>query len=228
MSEEFDPFRELQLSPEAEPELIKAAFKALAKKYHPDRFSDPEEKAQAEKRMQRINEAQAMLASGDYRPPKPEPEESVEPPPRVVPPPPPVRRSPGVRKISMGPVLAAVVVVIFALVVPNMFSADRVNKALQLEHAGQHEEAISQLNEAIGNNPKSGEAYFHRARLWKKTGHPERAKVDISNARGLLSERQWSELESAHPWPQASPTPQPTQAEVRKSESTNGADDGLP
>jgi tetratricopeptide (TPR) repeat protein len=69
----FDPYRELGLSPEAasEPELIRAAFKALARKYHPDASPNAAEKAAAEEKMRRLNEAQRLLLSGEYRPPPP-------------------------------------------------------------------------------------------------------------------------------------------------------------
>jgi len=50
-------FETLQLSPAAEPEVIAAAYRALAKKYHPDRSSAPDAMA----RMARINGAYQAL-----------------------------------------------------------------------------------------------------------------------------------------------------------------------
>lgn len=49
----------LQVSPRAEPEVIAAAYKALARKYHPDHHPD---KAMAQERMARINEAWEVLS----------------------------------------------------------------------------------------------------------------------------------------------------------------------
>ena len=68
-------FETLQVSPVAEPEVIAAAYRALARKYHPDRSSAPD----AMTRMARINAAfQAVsggrsgrIATGDKRPDPP-------------------------------------------------------------------------------------------------------------------------------------------------------------
>lgn len=54
----------LQVSPKAEPEVIQAAFKALAKKYHPDHHPD---KALAQLKMVRINEAWEVLGDPERR-----------------------------------------------------------------------------------------------------------------------------------------------------------------
>ena len=51
-----DAYRTLYLLPEAPPELVKAAYRALAQIYHPDHGGDTEA-------MQRINEAYRMLAA---------------------------------------------------------------------------------------------------------------------------------------------------------------------
>jgi len=49
----------LQVTRDAEPEVIERAYKALARKYHPDRASaDP---VTAKRTMQRINEAYGIL-----------------------------------------------------------------------------------------------------------------------------------------------------------------------
>jgi curved DNA-binding protein CbpA len=52
-----DPYKVLQVDPEAEDEVIEAAYKRLARKYHPDVSPDP---ASVE-RMVRINQAWEML-----------------------------------------------------------------------------------------------------------------------------------------------------------------------
>ena len=54
----MDPYSELGVSPDASEEEIKSAYRALAKRYHPD--ADPKEENAAEK-MNRINAAYAML-----------------------------------------------------------------------------------------------------------------------------------------------------------------------
>jgi hypothetical protein len=54
-------YQTLQVDPDADPEVIEAAFKRLAMKYHPDRSSDPDAPA----RMREILEARDVL--GDDR-----------------------------------------------------------------------------------------------------------------------------------------------------------------
>ncbi len=55
-----DPYRVLQVEATAEPEVVQAAYRALAKKYHPDRDTS----TYAARRMREINEAYAQLRSG--------------------------------------------------------------------------------------------------------------------------------------------------------------------
>ena len=52
-----DPYQILQVSPSAEQEVLHAAFRALAMKYHPDRDSS----ARAARRMMELNQAYAMV-----------------------------------------------------------------------------------------------------------------------------------------------------------------------
>ncbi|HET9456260.1 MAG TPA: DnaJ domain-containing protein [Candidatus Limnocylindrales bacterium] len=54
---ELDPYRVLQVDPEAEDEVIQAAYRRLAQKYHPDRSPGPE----GETRMVAINAAWDVL-----------------------------------------------------------------------------------------------------------------------------------------------------------------------
>jgi len=58
-----DPYRVLQVLPDADQAVLKAAFRALALKYHPDR--DPS--AQAARQMIQLNEAYALVRSADAR-----------------------------------------------------------------------------------------------------------------------------------------------------------------
>lgn len=57
MSEAPDPYKVLQVDPEAEDEVIQAAFRRLAQKYHPDVARGPD----AESRMATINAAWEIL-----------------------------------------------------------------------------------------------------------------------------------------------------------------------
>lgn len=60
LGEPLDYYRELQVQRHAEPEVIDRAYRALSLKYHPDRARLPERDS-ATRRMQRINEAYAVL-----------------------------------------------------------------------------------------------------------------------------------------------------------------------
>lgn len=53
----LDPYQVLQVAPAAEQEVIQAAFRALALKYHPDRDST----AHGARRMAQLNEAYALI-----------------------------------------------------------------------------------------------------------------------------------------------------------------------
>jgi len=58
-----DPYQVLQVLPSAEQEVLHAAFRALAMKYHPDRDSS----ARASRRMIELNQAYAMVREPDLR-----------------------------------------------------------------------------------------------------------------------------------------------------------------
>jgi curved DNA-binding protein CbpA len=57
MAETIDPYKVLQVDPEAEDEVIQAAYRRLARKYHPDLAETPEAAA----RMSRINAAWELI-----------------------------------------------------------------------------------------------------------------------------------------------------------------------
>lgn len=58
-----DPYKVLQVMPNAEQEVLRAAFRALALKYHPDHDSS----SRAARRMIELNEAYAMVRNADAR-----------------------------------------------------------------------------------------------------------------------------------------------------------------
>ncbi len=61
-----DHYRALQVTRDAEPEVIERAYKALSMKHHPDR-ARPEDRRVSTGRMQRINEAYAVLRDAESR-----------------------------------------------------------------------------------------------------------------------------------------------------------------
>ena len=58
-----DPYKVLQVLPSAEQEVLRAAFRALALKYHPDH----DESSRAARRMMELNEAYAMVRDPSAR-----------------------------------------------------------------------------------------------------------------------------------------------------------------
>ena len=58
-----DPYQILQVAPTAEQEVLHAAFRALAMKYHPDRDSS----ARASRRMIELNQAYALVREPELR-----------------------------------------------------------------------------------------------------------------------------------------------------------------
>lgn len=64
-----DPYDILGIPQDATPEEVKAAHRALARVWHPDRFGDDDPlRAKAEERIKRINAAYEAIRSGNYRP----------------------------------------------------------------------------------------------------------------------------------------------------------------
>jgi curved DNA-binding protein CbpA len=63
MADAPDPYKILQVDPEADPDVIQAAYRRLAQKYHPDVVSD----AAAAGRMVAINQAWEILRDPDAR-----------------------------------------------------------------------------------------------------------------------------------------------------------------
>lgn len=65
---ERDPYEVLGVSRDATPEEIKKAYRALAKKYHPDNYTDPVQRSRAEEKMKEINSAYERIQKGDTGP----------------------------------------------------------------------------------------------------------------------------------------------------------------
>ena len=60
---EFDPYKTLQVDPDADVEIVQVVYRRLARKFHPDVMSDPEAKA----RMIEINAAWEILGDPQRR-----------------------------------------------------------------------------------------------------------------------------------------------------------------
>src|ERR1044072_375470 len=66
MADGLDPYKILQVDPEAEDEVVQAAYRRLARKYHPDLTGTPEAAA----RMASINAAWEMIGDPASRAPQ--------------------------------------------------------------------------------------------------------------------------------------------------------------
>lgn len=66
MTRNMDHYRVLQVTRDAEPEVIERAFKALSLKHHPD-VVPPSRRQVANRRMQSINAAYSVLRDPDAR-----------------------------------------------------------------------------------------------------------------------------------------------------------------
>ena len=100
-----DDFSVLQVARHAEPEVIKAAYKALSVKYHPDMLppdATAAQRAAAHGRMTAINAAYGNLKDGGARP-QPDPPPPPPPPPPPRPPPPPPGPTPGPKSRASAP-----------------------------------------------------------------------------------------------------------------------------
>ena len=62
---ERDPYEVLGVTRGASDDEIKKAYRALAKKYHPDNFTDEGQRARAEEKMKEINAAYERIQKGD-------------------------------------------------------------------------------------------------------------------------------------------------------------------
>lgn len=216
----MDPYRELGLSPEActEPELVRAAFKALAKKYHPDTATDPAVKARAEEKMQRLNEAQRLILSGEYRPPLKDFATAAPATPQApLPPTPQAAAPPAVkaktvpqrpRTIPLFPMAMAAICLLFTFLAPGFTGRRQFEKAQKLESQGKYQAALEAINETIAYDTRNGQALLFRARLWKHLGYPDRVKTDLANARMMVSPPEFAEAEAKLlPAPTPSPSP---------------------
>lgn len=192
-----DYYSILQVSPKAEPEVIKLAYKALAKKYHPDRCAEPDR----EERMQRINEAYEVLGDPSRRadydrsrssssPPKPEPPrpEPVAPPVRPASPPSPAPPMPGTEKASARLaqlLLGSVLLLVGYFGFQALWGLHSQNLAQQKFEQGDYQGCVELVNQSIRSGSRDSANFLLRARCFNLMEQPEQALIDLDNAASL-------------------------------------------
>ena len=62
-----NPYKVLGVSDDATNEEIRAAYLSLVKKYHPDKYTDPDLKALANEKLKEINEAYGVLSDSEKK-----------------------------------------------------------------------------------------------------------------------------------------------------------------
>ena len=203
-----DYYAILQVSPEAESEVIRLAYKALAKKYHPDRGGQDEE------RMRLINEAYEVLSDGGRRaeydrtrkvaaPPSPEPADIVARPEPVRPPKPaPVEQPPGIpvelsrlrfQQMVLG------LVGLFLLYYAGQFLYERFagGGALELFEKGEYQTCLARLDRSVAAGSRDPDVFSLRGKCYRRLEQPEKALIDFKNAIALGADSKELALEQA-------------------------------
>lgn len=159
----------LGLEPDASLDRIKQAYRQLVKIWHPDCFSDPEKKQQAEKKIKTINEAYDLLKS--YQPPLPNPSKSSPKHQEN-------KAQASDRQTSEHQTDKKTTKVYVYRSNAQTFYQSGVDNA----NNGRYEEAIADFTRSIHLNPHYIEAYKYRAFVCQELGYERRANADLNQA----------------------------------------------
>jgi COMPASS component SWD3 len=157
----------LEIAPGSSPQVVKQAYRRLARQWHPDRFTDSEEKAIAEAKFKQINLAYEALK--DYVPPP----ETVQPPPTTSPPQPAKRQTSPPRPRAPE--------------VETQGKSPQVLYQMAADYAKieQYEAAIACLSAAIQVQPDYAMAYRYRGHLRSLLALERSATADLAKADDL-------------------------------------------
>ncbi|MCA9795145.1 MAG: DnaJ domain-containing protein [Candidatus Eremiobacteraeota bacterium] len=180
-----DYYEILQVAPDAEPEVISFAYKALAKKYHPD-HSGPE----GQEKMATINQAYEVLRDparrAEYdlsRPAQPEPVSL----------PAPTGAAPSGPNRSPNPVglgwLALPILLLGYLLATRGVAAYYLYRADARFDSGHYKAAIAAYTVSLSQRAGQPQAYFRRGRCFYELGRNDEAATDFSNALQLGADR---------------------------------------
>jgi hypothetical protein len=165
---ELDRYYEiLEIAPGAKPAIIKQAYRKLARRWHPDRFAAPADKAIAEAKFKQISQAYEQLKdyvppAQAFRPPAPPPQSDPKSPPSPKPPP--------VQTQGKSPQLL-------------------YQMAVNYTNQGQYEAAIACLGVAIARQPDYALAYRYRGHLRSLLTFERSAAADFRRADDLERSR---------------------------------------
>ncbi|HET8715793.1 MAG TPA: DnaJ domain-containing protein [Holophagaceae bacterium] len=183
-----NPYKLLEVSPNASAEEIKAAYLRLAKQWHPDRFSGAE-KAAAEARFRALNEAYTAVKDPVRRSHVPPPAPAA--PKAEAPPAAPQGRTAqdwyqdakaAFEQNDPGKTLALVQ---YAIRQDARQSALFVLQGQALERLGEARKALKSFESALAINPKDAETLIRMADLYALEGLKARAEATLQAARRL-------------------------------------------
>lgn len=191
MADIYADYERLNLKIGASIAEVKAAYRTLAKRWHPDQFSDLEQKKQAEEELKKINDAyqkiKAFLAEN--------PSSQTEP-----------NSPPGDRPNSASTTYHSPSESSSAqtrIYTSGASAAEAFYQAgADLTKAGKYEEAIAHFSSAIKLNPNYAEAYRHRGFVYSLMGLELGAESDLRKAKELGLTRQ---SRASQPNPSAPP-----------------------
>ena len=158
---------------------VKAAYRTLAKRWHPDQFSDLEQKQQAEEELKKINDAyqkiKAFLAENPSSQTEPNSQPSDRPNSAQ-----PTNHSPSESSSPQTRIYTS-----------GASAAEAFYQTgADLTKAGKYEEAIAHFSSAIKLNPNYAEAYRHRGFVYSLMGLELGAESDLRKAKELGLTRQ--------------------------------------
>ncbi len=172
------------------PAEVKQAYRELAKLWHPDRFSDPQQKLRAEEQIKKINQAYQALKFH-----QPEPFNS------------PASVNPETRNSERSTPSTAASASSTRIYTSGASAAEVFyNAGAEHVKAGRYQDAIENFSSAIKLSPSYAEAYRYRGFVYSLMGLELGATADLKRAEELGLKRQKSPASGVSSRP-ASPSP---------------------